>query len=88
MRLFFLVVFDLILLAICVGYGEFPGFVVWLVLSFVGFYANHHLALKQAELLLKVEREHEDDPRQDLLMFAEAALVCMAMEHFVRIVMA
>lgn len=50
-----LVALDLLLLIVCVAYGEFPGFALWLVLSVVGFWANRHFALKAAEVTVKAE---------------------------------
>jgi hypothetical protein len=53
---------------------------------------DNNRALQELVRELAVLRQHnlkfkERDPQLTLLMFAEAAVVCMTMEHFVRIVL-
>jgi hypothetical protein len=55
-------------------------------------FKDEHQALQELARELAVLRQHnlqfkEGDPQHKLLMFAEAAVVCMTMEHFVRIVL-
>lgn len=58
-----------------------------------GTFRDRNQALGELAREVKVLREHnlkfkEGDPQTTLLMFAEAAIVCMTMEHFVRVVVA
>ena len=69
-----LVLFDLLLLVICVAFGEFPGFALWLVLSFAGWYARHALTLKAHALTLKAAEA------QDTLTLKAQALALKAAE--------
>jgi len=66
---FFFVVFDLILLAVCVAFGEFPGFALWLVLTCVGIWVSRSQRLKAAEIELRAEeirlRRRERDEESD-----------------------
>jgi hypothetical protein len=55
-------------------------------------FKDENRALQELTRELAVLRQHnlqfkEGDPQHALLMFAEAAVVCMTMEHFVRIVL-
>lgn len=55
-------------------------------------FKDENRALQELARELSVLRQHnlqfkEGDPQHTLLMFAEAAVVCMALEHFVRIVL-
>ncbi len=55
-------------------------------------FKDENRALQELARELAVLRQHnlqfkEGDPQHTLLMFAEAAVVCMTMEHFVRIVL-
>jgi hypothetical protein len=57
-----------------------------------GTFKDQNRALQELARELDVLRRHnksfkEDDPKRTLLLFAEAALVCLTMEHFVRSVL-
>jgi|HubBroStandDraft_1064217.scaffolds.fasta_scaffold128591_2 hypothetical protein len=57
-----------------------------------GTFKDQNRALQELARELDVLRGHnksfkEDDPQRTLLLFAEAALVCLTMEHFVRSVL-
>ncbi len=55
-------------------------------------FRDENRALQELTRELALLRQHnlkfkESDPQHTLMMFAEAALVCMVMEHFVRVVL-
>jgi hypothetical protein len=57
-----------------------------------GTFRDQNRALQELARELDILRRHnksfkEGDPQTTLLLFAEAALVCLTMEHFVRIVL-
>lgn len=59
------VIIELIMFCVFVGAGGFPGFVIWVVLNSVGYYAHRLISVKEGELLLKAQKQEKDDNEED-----------------------
>jgi hypothetical protein len=74
-RVFFLILLEVVLFLVFVGFGEFPGFVIWVVLSVMVYFANRHFALRAADVVIKAAAEDRKRDERLRKQLSDAASV-------------